>query len=702
MYLISESPEPAPDMEIDAILFLAEDADREFGVGHPIGVCVACRRADCKRPHRKYTMDGYAKWQLEVAGVERGEEAVLRSKEEFRKWAGVPMQSGGTRGGGGEGGMPGAGPRPSTGPGGYPGAGPGPGPRPSTGPRGYPGAGPGPEPGPTPQGKEDFYGNYDHGNEDFADYVRIIKDRWVRETAGKSPREVEELRKKYKTIWREDTGERGVNIKMPWDEEPRPPPPRPDPGRGYGSVPKQGPGNPSGGGGGPGPQRRQSYNGPPPPRNDSTGGPPRGGYDSVDGLTFEQSKGIYKSQWEKYTRGQDLKTCRLWKTTLKDAWENAHGSRAKGVSMPWDDIPDESESRRGTSKERPDAGRYDQGRSRGYYPPRTGSPRRDRDRDRDRRNSTSGDSRRPYIELTDDYEDTRAHFEEMWERKSIGKDREGLRELRGVMEVAWEQRTGEMGRHESMPWHSNYKRRRSTYSRGQSQSPRAKAAHRDEIYREQKRQFEKQWFEISRGKDSTKRYTLAHMIHATFIGVVGDRGNNEEMPWSKDYRSSPPPPSAPRKPSPVRQASRVRESRRDSSPSRLRKTEPPPAWIGSRDYEKRRKDLNTTFITRIDGKSREEMQKIAMSFREVWVKDAGVRANDHRMAWDDILSQRRNTRRDSRDDSDVLSERYGRMGFDDTRERGRERERSRERGRSGRKESKNGHRTRKNSSCSHQ
>ena len=55
--------------------------------GGEIGRCIVCRRTECSRPHRKYTREGYAKYQIELMGIPR-EEAVKRTNEEFRVYGG--------------------------------------------------------------------------------------------------------------------------------------------------------------------------------------------------------------------------------------------------------------------------------------------------------------------------------------------------------------------------------------------------------------------------------------------------------------------------------------------------------------------------------------------------------------------------------------------------------------------------------------
>lgn len=58
----------------DKVLDMAQQAEEFFPGGFEhgeIGICKVCGRPDCNRPHRKYTREGYAKFQIEIMGIGR-------------------------------------------------------------------------------------------------------------------------------------------------------------------------------------------------------------------------------------------------------------------------------------------------------------------------------------------------------------------------------------------------------------------------------------------------------------------------------------------------------------------------------------------------------------------------------------------------------------------------------------------------------
>ena len=164
------------------VLDMAQEAEEFFPGGFEhgeIGKCVVCGRSDCDRPHRKYTREGYAKFQIEFMGIERSE-AMKRANEEFRvfggDWAWYPMNREGQF----------APPIPDG----------------EANVRAPP-----PPPEGWPQVKGDRY----------YDITRAVKAAWKAESAGKSEAELFRLRDDFDQRWANMSGEEEPEFKMPWD-----------------------------------------------------------------------------------------------------------------------------------------------------------------------------------------------------------------------------------------------------------------------------------------------------------------------------------------------------------------------------------------------------------------------------------------------------------------------------------------------------
>lgn len=656
-HLIYEAGQRAPSLGTDGLVHLVHEANEEFGGKHRIGKCSVCGGADCARPHRMWAREGYVKWQIQTAGVMKPREAIHRADEEFKKWnGGLDMPKRGTtgkrvaqsgRGGGLPGGGASGGGNKATGDGGL--------------------------------------------SSELEDEMNFLKRQWEIGIQGMNARDIANLNLLYRGMWAAKAGGDAAKYgKMPWDDTsvPRPEPPRPtprpeQPGYTSGPLPRQPapqprPSNPFGAE--TGQQRGYTNTGTPPHHNSHGGGQghndsyrrgaaseevPFSGNIPLD--EFEATKRYYIAQWEKESSGQSIEKRRFLRDVFREALRSKYGSQARGMPMPWDDVPDSPEPGIGRSSEPREMKEGNGGSSWCDLPRAPSLPKRRRRNTAPREASGNWDG--PGDEK---YEDTRRHFEELWDRKREGKSRDDLRELRAVMQVAWEERVGRKGRYEPMPWHTLLRDSSSSRSYSRSRSRDVSPRSRDDKYEKQKREFVQEWAAATSGMDAPQRRTLARITQAAFVGAVGERGKAEEMPWSEYYRAAARP-----SPCPPQGEPSMRPLPRVPEPTHHRGA--PPSRGATREYGALRDRYAAAFMLRVVGKRREEMDAIATAFRAEWVRAVGVRAHDERMPWDEVLAQRR-------DDDFVLGERYGGLGFDDVVGGGAaEREESRERGRSGRR-----------------
>ncbi|OBT88239.1 hypothetical protein VE02_02791 [Pseudogymnoascus sp. 03VT05] len=233
--------------------------------------------------------------------------------------------------------------------------------------------------------------------------------------------------------------------------------------------------------------------------------------------------------------------------------------------------------------------------------------------------------------LTDEqYEKARRSYYGRWQRFVPRKSREQKDAQRPLIQASWERRVGARGREENMPWHVDFFSRpyRPLVSPPWDPS-------RGWVSEEDKLPFRKEWEDMAFGKDGKlnkdpmQRYALERLVQAAFVSAVGPRGETEVMPWTPDLV----------RPEPAAAGLGQEESLNT----------PLPDTSLEADYTTLRSEYALIYVNRIKGEDQKEVERVAGVFREAWVQEVGVRANDVSMPWDEVLGKREVVQEEVRD-----------------------------------------------------
>ncbi|OBT69453.1 hypothetical protein VE03_01182 [Pseudogymnoascus sp. 23342-1-I1] len=254
--------------------------------------------------------------------------------------------------------------------------------------------------------------------------------------------------------------------------------------------------------------------------------------------------------------------------------------------------------------------------------------------------------RRYYRPGHEKYENARLLYSTKWtNRRELAMSADEIKGLRATAQTSWEKHVGPIAKYENMPWRRDGLRKPPCRVLCEFFPPQKAALSRalqvfytvgavgERPNRMLIECFFREWSDMAfpeggnACEDPMQRYAMARIMQASYESIVRTRseGEMDDMPWAEDL---------------IYPVPEAREAQPQSQPQPQTPNDPLPGTSSEMDYTLLCAAFTAIFLNRTKGKYLLDVEDQAIIFRDVWVRELGVRAPDVRMPWDMVLHRK--------------------------------------------------------------